>query len=191
ITPGGTGGLSAQQLVDACFASGGTGAVCEKVEGSGTGDIIAVDSSSINIGSFLTRGYDLEAGYNFDLGQGQLDLRVLATYLYDMTIDTGLGSPRQNYAGQGGPVASFGGFNTSPEWQSNAWLTYSRGRFRSTLEGRYIGSGALNALWTESPAGAPTNTQPLTVTDNDVDSCTYFSWSGSYDFEQSGSDRVL
>lgn len=192
ISPGGLGGLSAQQLVDACFASGGSGAACAKIGGAGTADITAVDASSINIGSFLTRGYDFEAGYTLDLEHGgALSLRVIATYLYDMIIDTGLGSPSQNYAGQSGPVASFGGFNTSPEWQATAWLTYSRDRFSSTFETRYIGSGDLNALWTESPAGAPSNTLPFTVTDNRVDSRLYFSWSGSYDFRGSDSDRSL
>src|SRR5690606_25620666 len=78
ISPGGLGGLSAQQLVDACFASGGSGAACAKIGGAGTADITAVDASSINIGSFLTRGYDFEAGYTLDLERGgALSLRVI------------------------------------------------------------------------------------------------------------------
>ena len=190
ITPGGTGGLSAQQLVDACFATGGTGAVCGKVTGAGTDDIVAVDSSSINIGSFLTRGYDFEIGYDVPVGAGNFDVRLIATYLYDMIVDNGLGSPPVDYHGQSGPVASFGGFNTSPDWQATAWLSYSRNRLVTTLETRYIGSGKLNALWTESPPGAPTNTLPMTVTDNSVDSRYYLTWSGSYDFPRS-SGRAL
>ncbi|MFO7287071.1 MAG: TonB-dependent receptor [Gammaproteobacteria bacterium] len=182
ITPGGTGGLSAQQIVDACFASGGTGVVCQKIVGAGTSDIVAVDSTSINIGSFLTRGYDFEIGYEVPVRAGNLDVRVIATYLYDLIVDNGLGSPPVNYHGQSGPVASFGGFNTSPDWQATAWLTYSRDRFVTTLETKWIDSGKLNALWTESPPGASTNTLPNTVTDNSVDSRVYLSWSGSYDF---------
>jgi outer membrane receptor protein involved in Fe transport len=192
ISPGGLGGLSAQALVDACFASGGTGAVCGKVTGFGTADITAVDATSINIGSFLTRGYDLEAGYNVSMsGGGNLDLRIIGSYLYDLIVDTGLGSPAFNYRGQSGPVGSFGGFNTSPDWQATAWVTYARDRLTTTFETRYVGSGKLNALWTESPPGSPTNTQPLTVTDNSVDDRYYFSWSGSYDFPQSNEDRGL
>ena len=189
ITPGGLGGLSAQNVVDACFR-GGT-AACPKVGGAGTTDITAVDATSINIGSFLAKGYDLEASYNFAVGQaGNLDLRVIASYLYEMTVDSGLGNPPQDFHGQSGPVASFGGFNTSPDWQATAWLTYSRDRFATTLETRYVGSGSLNALWFDSPAGASTNTLPFSVTDNSVDSATYLSWSGSYDFMESG-DRSL
>lgn len=199
ITPGGLGGLSAQQLVDACFASGGTGEVCSKVSGFGTNDITAVDATSINIGSFLTRGIDFEAVYNTplnrfsDVWKGNLNMRVIASYLYDMIIDTGLGSPANNYHGQSGPVASFGGFNTQPDWQARVFLTYSLDRFTTTLETRYIGEGTLNALWFDSPAGAASNTQINSVTDNSVDSMFYLTLSGSYKLPVHflGSDRSV
>jgi outer membrane receptor protein involved in Fe transport len=116
ITPGGLGGVSAQNLIDACFAGGVR--ACEFVEGWGTTDIVSVDAGSINIGQFLTRGVDLEASYNVSLASGgNLDLR----------------------------------FNTSPNWQATAWLTYSRDRLTTTLETRYIGSGSLNAQRFDSP----------------------------------------
>ncbi|HEU4620389.1 MAG TPA: TonB-dependent receptor [Gammaproteobacteria bacterium] len=185
ITPGGLGGLGAQQVVNACFAGGQ--AACNAVGGFGTADITSVDSSSINIGEFLTRGYDLEARYNLPLGGGgNLNTRVIASYLYDLIVDTGLGNPPVNYHGQTGPVASFGGFNTSPDWQATAWVTYSRSRFTSTFETRYIGSGTLNATWFDSPPGDPTNLLPFSVTDNNVDSRIYLGWSGSYDFKKQG-----
>ena len=57
-----------------------------------------------------------------------------------------------NYEGQSGPVASFGGFNTSPNWQATAWLTYARNRFTTTLETRYIGSGSLERDPIREPA---------------------------------------
>jgi outer membrane receptor protein involved in Fe transport len=189
ISPGGLGGLSAQQMVQACFDGGA--AACAKVGGAGTNDITFVDATSINIGSFLAKGYDLEASYNFTMSQGgNLNLRLLASYLYEMTIDTGLGSVPRDYHGQSGPVASFGGFNTSPDWQATAWLTYARNRFTTTFEARYVGSGALNALWFDSPPGATSNTLPFSVSDNSVDSAVYLGWSGSYQFMESG-DRSL
>jgi outer membrane receptor protein involved in Fe transport len=184
ITPGGIGGLSAQQVVDACFRGGA--AACAKVGGAGTTDITSVDASSINIGSFLTKGYDFETTFNFAAGEGgSIDLRVIASYLYEMTINTGLGNPPQDYHGQSGPVASFGGFNTSPDWQATAWLSYSRDRFSTTLETRYVGSGTLNATWFDSPPGSPSNRQPFSVSDNTVDDAYYLSWSGSFDFTRS------
>ena len=123
-------------------------------------------------------------------GGGNLDIRVIATYLYDLIVDTGLGPPPIDYRGQSGPVASFGGFNTSPDWQATAWVTYARERFTTTFETKYIGSGKLNVLYTESPAGSPTNTLANTVTDNSVDDRYYLTWSGSYDFTQAD-DRSL
>jgi iron complex outermembrane receptor protein len=190
ITPGGLGGLQAQQVVNACYNGGA--AACDAVGGAGTDDITFVDSSSINIGSFLTRGVDLEADYKVPLGgEGNLDLRVISTYLYDMIVDTGLGNPPTNYHGQSGPVASFGGFNTSPDWQATAWVTYSRPRFTTTFETRYIGSGTLNATYFDSPPGAATNTLPFSVTDNTVDSAVYLGWFGSYNFRpQSAGNQI-
>jgi outer membrane receptor protein involved in Fe transport len=156
ITPGGLGGVSAQNLIDACFAGGVR--ACEFVEGWGTTDIVSVDAGSINIGQFLTRGVDLEASYNVSLASGgNLDLR----------------------------------FNTSPNWQATAWLTYSRDRLTTTLETRYIGSGSLNAQRFDSPPGDPSNTQLFSMTTNSVDDRYYLAWSGSYDIPLASSDNGM
>jgi outer membrane receptor protein involved in Fe transport len=195
ITPGGAGGIGAQQLVQACFASGGAGAVCGKIGGArgannAIADITSVDTRSINIGKFVTKGYDLEATYNWSLSRGgDLQLRMIGTYLPDMIIDTGLGSPAVNYHGQSGPVASFGGFNTSPDWQARAFVTWAKDKLTTTFETRYISSGKLNATWTESMPGSPGNTAALTVNDNSVDEAYYLAWSGSWDFTKSSEGR--
>jgi len=192
ITPGGLGGAGAQQIVQACYASGGTGAVCGKVGGAGTNDITFVDTRSLNIGKFLTRGIDIEATYNMPMRSGgNINIRFVATDLYDMIVDTGLGNPRIDYQGQSGPVASFGGFNTSPEWQSRAWVTYQKQRFTTTLEIRYIGGGTLNATYINSPPGSASNRLLNSVSDNTVDSAYYFGWSGSFDLGKSGKGTQL
>jgi outer membrane receptor protein involved in Fe transport len=172
-----------QPLVDQCFRSGG--AACERVTGYGTPDITAIDSSAINLAGFLTRGWDYEVNYDLTMSAGgNLNLRFIGTYLYDMIVDTGLGAAPIDYEGQSGPVASFGSFNTQPRWQARAFLTYARQRFSSTFEARYVGSGALNRTWFESPPGAATNTLPFSVSDNSVDDAYYLSWAGSFDFVQ-------
>ncbi len=164
ITPGGLGGVSAQNLIDACFAGGAR--ACDFVLGAGTTDIVSVEAGSINIGQFLTRGVDLEAVYDVPLDSGgNLNVRVIGSYLYDLIVDTGLGNAAINYEGQSGPVGSFGGFNTSPNWQATAWLTYARERFTTTLETRYIGSGSLDATRFESAPGSPSNTQLFSMSD--------------------------
>ena len=180
-----------QPLVDACFASGGTGPACDRIEGEGTADITAIDSGAMNLAGFLTRGWDYEATFDFPLrAGGNLNLRLIGTYLYDMIVDTGLGPAPIDYHGQSGPVASFGSFNTQPDWQARAFLTYARDRFTSTFETRYVGSGSLNVTWFESPPGDPSNTRALSVNDNSVDDAYYLSWSGSYDFQRAEGNEI-
>jgi iron complex outermembrane recepter protein len=180
-----------QPLVDQCFRSGSTGAACDRVTGFGTADITAIDSSAINLAGFLTRGWDYEANFDFPLRAGaNLNLRLIGTYLYDMIVDTGLGAAPIDYRGQSGPVASFGSFNTQPDWQARAFLTYARDRFTSTLETRYVGSGSLNVTWFESPPGDPSNTRQFSVNDNSVDDAYYLSWSGSYDFRAQQESQI-
>jgi iron complex outermembrane recepter protein len=180
-----------QPLVTQCFNSGGTGAACTRVTGFGTADITAIDSSAINLAGFLTRGWDYEATMDFPLqAGGNINLRLIGTYLYDMIVDTGLGAAPIDYDGQSGPVGSFGSFNTQPNWQARAFLTYARDRFTSTLETRYVGSGSLNATWFESPIGDPSNRLQLSVNDNSVDDAYYLSWSGSYDFGRTDGNQV-
>jgi iron complex outermembrane recepter protein len=180
------GAPSAQGVVDACFRLGQI--ACNAIVTTGSGastDIISVETGSINLAAYLTRGIDFEVNYDVPLKQGNgLNLRILSSYLYDMIIDTGLGDAPINYHGQTGPVGAFGGFNTSPDWQATAWLTYAHSRFTTTLETKYIGAGLLNALRFESPLGAATNTQLNSISDNSVDSRIYLSWSGSYDFQR-------
>jgi outer membrane receptor protein involved in Fe transport len=190
ITPGGLGGVSAQNLIDACFAGGAR--ACEFVQGAGTADITSVEAGSINIGQFLTRGVDLEAVYDIPLESGaNLNLRVIGSYLYDLIVDTGLGNRPTNYEGQSGPVGSFGGFNTSPNWQATAWLTYARDRFTTTLETRYIGSGSLDATRFESPPGAASNAQLFSMTTNSVDDRYYLALSGSYDLRRDNAENSV
>jgi hypothetical protein len=71
------------------------------------------------------------------------------------------------------------------------WLTYSRSRFTTTLETKYIGEGQLSALRFESPVGSPTNTQLNSNSNNTVDIRIYVSWTGSYDLKERSADNQL
>jgi iron complex outermembrane recepter protein len=169
-----------QPLVDQCFRSGG--GACDRVTGHGTADITAIDSSAINLAGFLTQGWDYEVTYAVPMhGGGNLNLRFIGTYLYDMIVDTGLGAAPIDYAGQSGPVASFGSFNTQPKWQARAFVTWQRQKFTTTFEAVYVGSGTLNATWFTAPIGSAAARLPFSVTDNNVSDAYYLNWSGSYD----------
>ena len=183
-------GIGAQNIVNECFA--GVQAFCSLVGGAGTANITSVDNNAANLGAFLTRGIDFEGDYTLpldrvskDLG-GNLGFRVLASYLYDMIIDAGFGAPAFNYAGQSGPTGAFGGFNTSPKWQGNAYLTYSTGPFTGTVQVRYVGPGKFEeitavggvAVGPGDPGYSTTNIN--SINNNHVPSAVYVNLSASY-----------
>ena len=177
-------GIGAQNIVNECF--GGVQAFCALVGGAGTTKITNVDNNAANLGEFITRGVDFESDYTLSLDRvqkdwnGTLSARVLASYLYDMIINAGFGAAPFNYAGQSGPTAAFGGFNTSPKWQGNAYLTYSTGPFTGTVQARYIGPGKYEvvdgiggiAVGPGDPGYSTTN--PNSISNNHVPSAVYF-----------------
>jgi iron complex outermembrane receptor protein len=178
-------GVGANNIVNLCF--NGDQAFCDLIVGEGTADIVSVANTAQNLQGFTTRGVDFEAAYTTDVGEGDLSFRVLASLLYDQLFATGLGSPVIDFAGQSGPTAAFGTFNTSPKWQGNAFATYSRGPFTGTLQVRYVGPGT---FYVQTPSGgAPvepgdagySTTDPNSVSDNSVGSAAYVNVSASYD----------
>ena len=193
-------GIGAGAIVAQCFA--GVQSFCDLMEGEGTNDITFISNTAANLQGFTTRGVDFEAGYNTDLGgESSLNVRVLASLLYDQLFSTGLGSPVYNYAGQTGPTAAFGTFNTSPKWQGNAFATYHNGPATVTVQMRYIGAGSYATL--TASGGEPMDpgdagydsTNPNSISDNSVDAAAYFNLSGSFsltdEFELFGSINNL
>jgi outer membrane receptor protein involved in Fe transport len=195
-------GIGAQNIVTGCFQ--GNQIFCDLMTFTGPDDptfdpdnpmanIATIDNRAANLQGFTTRGVDFEAAYNTPLGGGDLSLRLLASLLYDQLFDTGLtdadGNPRPpvNYAGQSGPTAAFGSFNTAPKWQGNAFATYSTGPFTGTIQARYVGSGRF--LTVTAAGGAPidpsdpgySNTDPNSINDNSVSAAVYINLAASYD----------
>ena len=184
-------GLGVNNIVGQCFK--GVAAFCARMTRDPvTNDILTVNNTAVNVGSYLTRGVDFEGDYNLPLNRfgggmsGDLNFRVIASYLYDMTVDAGLGAAPVNFAGQSGPTAAFGGFNASPKWQANAFMTYSDGPFSGTVQVRYIGPGKFAIL---DGAGnlyvAPgdpgySSTAEGSISNNSVASAVYVNLSASY-----------
>lgn len=181
-------GIGAQNIVAQCFQ--GVQEFCDRMTGEGTADILTVDNTAANLQGFTTRGIDFEGGYTTPVGNGSLDLRLLASYLYDQLFSTGLGTPEVDYAGQSGPTAAFGSFNTAPKWQGNAFVTYSQGPFTGTVQVRYVGpgryltvtgSGGL-AIDPSDPGYDPAD--PDSINDNSVASAIYTNLSASFDINE-------
>jgi outer membrane receptor protein involved in Fe transport len=188
-------GIGVQNIVNLCYA--GQQAFCDRITFARPGDfgsITTINNTALNLGHYDIRGVDFETTYLLPLQQlgsglhGSLKLRLLTSLLYNMTVDAGLGSPPVDYAGQTGPTAAFGGFNTSPRWQSNLFMTYSNGPFAGTLQVRYIGRGTFESitLFGGTPiapgAAGYATTSPNSINNNSVASATYLNLSGNYDF---------
>lgn len=187
-------GLGVQNIVNLCYA--GEQAFCNRIVFGTPGDfstIQTVNNTAVNLGRYETRGVDFEADYRLalqDLNKslpGDLSFRWLTSLLYNMTIDDGLGSPPVDYAGQTGPTAAFGGFNTSPRWQSNFFVTYATGPVTATAQVRWIGPGIYEAITafggTPIQPGDPgySSTNPNSINTNRVAGAYYLNLSGSYD----------
>jgi outer membrane receptor protein involved in Fe transport len=188
-------GLGVQNIVNLC--NNGNQAFCDRITfvPVPTGKkVTVVNNTAVNLGSFDTQGVDFEASYLLPLQNvasglhGDLSFRLLTSLLYSMKIDDGLRSAPVDFAGQSGPTAAFGGFNTSPRWQSNLFMTYGNGPLITTVQVRYIGPGkyeALDALGKAPVApGDPgySTTKPDSINTNSVASATYINLAGSYKF---------
>jgi len=188
-------GLGVQNIVNLCKA--GQQAFCDRITFGTPGDfgtITTINNTAANLGHYEIRGVDFETSYLLPLQQlgnslhGTLNFRLLTSLLYNMTVDAGVGTPPVDYAGQTGPTAAFGGFNTSPRWQSNLFMTYGNGPFSGTLQVRYIGRGTFESITTFG--GTPlapgatgyATTDPNSISNNSVASATYLNLAGSYDF---------
>jgi iron complex outermembrane recepter protein len=186
--------LGVQNIVNLCQK--GEQAFCDRITFGTPGDfasITAINNTAVNIGRYEIRGVDFESSYQLPLQDlanslhGNLNFRLLTSLLYNMTVDAGLGSAPVDYAGQSGPTSAFGGFNTSPRWQSNFFLTYGNGPFTTTLQVRWIGRGTFESI--TAFGGTPvapgkagySTTNPNSINNNSVASATYLNLSGSYD----------
>jgi outer membrane receptor protein involved in Fe transport len=190
-------GLGVQNIVNLCYA--GQTAFCDRITFGTPGNfstISSINNTAVNLGSFETKGVDFETSYRLPLQEfnnslnGDLQFRLLTSLLYNMTVDNGLGSPPVNYAGQTGPTAAFGGFNTSPRWQSNFFTTYATGPVTATVQVRYIGQGkyeTLSAFGGEAIAPGEagySTTNPNSISNNSVASATYVNLSGTFAVNQ-------
>ncbi len=184
-------GVGAQNIINLCYQ--GNAAFCSLMTQDASHSISYVNNQAVNLGKDTTRGIDFEADYNLPLERvdqtwaGSMNFRVLASYLYDLIIDPGLGGNIYNYAGQSGPTAAFGGFNTSPKWQANGFVTYSNGPFSGTVQVRYIGPGrftttSLSGGLAVAPGDAGySSTDVNSISANSVPAAWYVNLHASYD----------
>jgi hypothetical protein len=106
-------------------------------------------------------------------GESQLQFRVLATYVDELT--TVAFGEEIDRAGQTGVAGSI----SAPEWSGNAFITYIAPRGSLTLQGRYVDSGVLDALYIDPSDEGYAPTERNSINDNSVPSRFYLNLSGT------------
>ena len=184
--------LNSQNIVDGCYR--GDLSLCQFVI-SGAGPVTdpsttvpipidRVESLFINLAKQRVRGLDFEMNYNVQfnaLGGSSLGWRFLASKLAENSIQT-KGSPVvDDRAGQIGGLPL-------PKNRITTSLTYTVGRFSTTLQSRWIDGGLLDRTFLESATAIPASQRPAgsvlalcnngavicTIDDNHLPSKTYF-----------------
>lgn len=141
--------IGAQDLVSRCF--NGNTELCARVFRDSAGNLVRVQSNSVNLNRYKTNGVDGEIAYTLplsDAGQ-RLNFRVIGTWVNSLTID-GL-----EYVDN----TSYAFVNGMPSWRVNGSVGYSDSNMGGLVRLRYISPGYYN--------------RNLNITNNRVSAYTY------------------
>ncbi|MBN1237331.1 MAG: TonB-dependent receptor [Gammaproteobacteria bacterium] len=170
---GAIGQLGTQAVINRCEE--GAADLCQLVTRSPTDDrLILVGDVFVNIDQAKVRGRDLEIAYDREVswlgGNGEaIQTRLFASWL-DENSQTLAGTTKIDRAGQTGIEQSTGAAYQLPDFKAIANLTYRTGPFTAFLQGRYIGSGIMEAGLVEG----------VDIESNKVDSAFYTDFRFSY-----------
>jgi outer membrane receptor protein involved in Fe transport len=168
---GAIGQLGAQDIVDQCDE--GATRLCSFIERSDAGTINLVYNLFINTDKSRTRGVDFESVLMRPVtifgGGERMRVRLLASYIDELSTQLA-GADEVDRAGQTGTAGG------APDWQGTLGLSYLRGGFSGTVQGRYIASGTYNSLWTSG----------VDIDDNTIDSYFTTNLQLSYDGSMRG-----
>lgn len=131
-----------QVALDQCFA--GFANFCTLQTRDAAGNLTRFASSPINYSRLETSGIDIEASYRVALGAGDLGLRLLANRVNHYTT-AAPGLVTRDIAGSI--------VDSQPHWRGQAQVSYSLGRFETSLLGRYVGSGTFDKSRTSAQLG--------------------------------------
>ncbi|HWV61406.1 MAG TPA: TonB-dependent receptor [Sphingopyxis sp.] len=159
--------LQPQDIVNRCAA--GNDAFCDFVTRNGAGNIQSITLSQINLGKVRTEGVDVEALYAMPVGEGDLTLRLLSTYVAHLTTDDGVTAIDR--AGDVGADAM-----GVPHWRATGSLSYDRGPLSLYLAGRYVGGGKYD--------------HSASIANNDIDGVFYLDGSVQFTIKEEGRRQI-
>ena len=172
---GAVAGVTLNSIVQNCFNVDGSNPgysnsnfYCQQItRDQGSGAIILAREFSLNIGSYLTDGVDIEGHWGLelhDLGlsevSGQLKLQTYVSYLHSLQISGVPGVPSVDFAGSIGDTQTAmqaDGTSVSdlshPKWKANTMVGYTLGPVGGALHWRYI--AAMSDLMDGPGSGDP------------------------------------
>jgi outer membrane receptor protein involved in Fe transport len=203
--------LGAQNVFDLCF--GGNQLYCQQnaittangvnVSQANPGltgqpnQITQVHSKAFNSASLITDGFDMEAGYDYDLGQwevpGALQLRLLANHTSKFLLSSGIPGTQQNteLAGSLGGGTNSQTYNQTGGnvllWKIQATQSYQNDVWGVTLTERWLGPGVFtekNVLVCAPGTCPPPTIQTPTINFNKVDSAFYLDVGANWQFSE-------
>jgi iron complex outermembrane recepter protein len=154
-------------------------------------DITDTLALTYNARSYEAKGIDLAADYTIPLGESSIMLRLLSTHSIETIVTTPPTTPGQpatvrDISGQtGGDTGFFSDWAGSPDWVHNLVVTYSRGSFMFTAQGRYLTSGIIDKQTPKSDPTQPGYNPAFvgSVTNNRTSSHFTLNLNGSYNFD--------
>jgi iron complex outermembrane recepter protein len=162
------GSLSAQQIVDFCYA-GLAPNVCGGI--SFTGNVLqTIAVAPYNFGSRKQTGLDVEASYVRRVGSGTFSIHGQATYYLKNIVDN-LVFPVDTAGANATSVLNDG----TPKLHYRVSATYDQDPFSINLVAHGVGSSVYANDWIECTASCPTSsTQFRTINNNHVRGAVYF-----------------
>jgi iron complex outermembrane receptor protein len=135
--------LTAQQILTNCLNAGGSGATeCDLItRATPTSFPSLVSIVPANIAYLKTAGFDIDASYRTELGNGRLGIRLYANYLDRFDSQQYAGAPVAHYAGVSVVTSNPAGY---PRWRGNLSVDYSNGPIGVTVTEQYIGKMRLD-----------------------------------------------
>jgi outer membrane receptor protein involved in Fe transport len=190
-------GGNEMRILSSCFFLG-TPEYCALIQGTGVtpgvidpaSDITFVTVPYENGRDYEATGIDTSVDYTFPLENGSIALRLLSTH----AIKTIVRTPPTFALGQeivrdlAGSVGSDSGFfsdwNGSPDWVHSLVLSYLRGPFMITAQGRYITSAIIDTNTPKTDPSQPGFDPTLngSITNNRTSSHFTMNLTSSYNF---------
>lgn len=168
------GVLSPQDVVNRCFE--GDASLCDFITFNPDQSIQTIAGRNLNLGTFDLEGIDAELHYTQALGNGDISVGLIGSYLFHKEIAPSGGTVLDT-AGEVGTASGYG----TPDFKATLSVGYDIGDWGHYAQVRYIGSGVYDATY---------GPEQLASDENDVSSIAYVDLSTRYTLKNLGYGEV-